>query len=159
MMSDNRRSGFSFPMKLLLFSAAAAGLTYVVRQQRRMDFMGKTVLIAGASRGLGLELARAFAREGANLALLARDEARLREAARELGELGVRVWVHACDISKEDQVRESVSAILKETERIEILVNNAGIIQVGPVEVMASDDYEKSMGVHFWGPLYLMREV
>ena len=158
-MRDDLRPRMPFPVKLALFGAASAGVAYAVRQRRRIDFMGKTVLIAGASRGLGLELARGFAAEGANLALLARDQKQLDEAAYELRRAGVRVSVHACDITKQNEVRDSVRAVIEDCGRIDILVNNAGIIQVGPAEHMQLDDHANAMAVHFWGPLYLSQEV
>ncbi|HEU4340922.1 MAG TPA: SDR family NAD(P)-dependent oxidoreductase [Candidatus Binatia bacterium] len=158
-MEKDFRPRISFPVKLALFGVAAAATAYAVRQQRRIDFMGKTVLIAGASRGLGLELARGFAAEGANLALLARDQKQLEEASHELHRAGVRVTIHVCDITKENEVRDSVRAVINDLGRIDVLVNNAGIIQVGPAEHMELDDYVNAMAVHFWGPLYLSREV
>ena len=71
-MTDGfQRRSISLPVKLVLAGAAAAAMAYAVRQRRRMDFEGKIVVIAGASRGLGLELARSFAKEGACVVLLA----------------------------------------------------------------------------------------
>jgi NAD(P)-dependent dehydrogenase (short-subunit alcohol dehydrogenase family) len=63
-----------------------------------------------------------------------------------------------CDVGDRREVRETVGSILRH-RRIDVLVNNAGIIQMGPVENMGLDDYEQTMRVHFWGPLYLMQEV
>ena len=158
-MTKRSRRGVSFPFKVAILGATAAGIAYTVRQQRRIEFGGKTVLIAGASRGLGLELARAFADEGANLALLARDQGQLEEGARELQRKGVRVSTHRCDITKHDEVRQSVQAVVADHGTIDVLVNNAGIIQVGPAEHMSIEDYASAMAVHFWGPLYLSTEV
>jgi NAD(P)-dependent dehydrogenase (short-subunit alcohol dehydrogenase family) len=124
-----------------------------------MTFEDKTVVIAGASRGLGLELARGFAQEGARIVLLARDERRLAEVAQELQSTGALVSTHGCDVTKEAEVRITILAILRELKTIDVLVNNAGTIQVGPLEHMSLDDYADAMAVHFWGPLYMMREV
>jgi NAD(P)-dependent dehydrogenase (short-subunit alcohol dehydrogenase family) len=124
-----------------------------------MDFDGKTVLISGGSRGLGLELARGFVAEGADVALLARDELELTRAAKELRRYGTRITPVACDVSDQTQVRDSVSRVLKDHGKIDVLVNVAGIIQVGPVENMELEDYQSAMGIHFWGPLYLIQEV
>ena len=73
-MMDDSRSNIPVPVKLIFLGTAAAAWAYAVRQKRRMEFAGKVVVISGASRGLGLELARGFAREKANIALLARDQ-------------------------------------------------------------------------------------
>ena len=156
-MTNDARSGF--PFKLALAGATAAAVVYVVRQQRRLDFKGKTVLIAGGSRGLGLELARAFANEGAKVVLLARNQIQLAEVAREFERSRSPVAVLACDVSHEDEVRRNVASIVGEFGNIDILVNNAGVIQVGPSENMKLEDFAAAMDVHFWGPLYLMRAV
>ena len=143
----------------LFGGAAAATAVLVARARRRIDFAGKIVVISGASRGLGLELARAFGAEGANLVLLARDERNLAQSADELRRRGVRVTTVVCDVSEHRQVRDAVASIIADAGRIDVLVNNAGTIQVGPVENMGVDDYESALRVHFWGPLYLMREI
>jgi short-subunit dehydrogenase len=159
----NARKGLSFSTKVTLSVAALGAVSYALREaarhKRRIDFNGKTVLISGASRGLGLELARGFADEGADLILLARDKANLTQSANELRRYGVNVDTVAVDVSDESQVREAMSSLFANGRKIDVLVNNAGTIQVGPVENMELHDYENALGVHFWGPLYLMREV
>jgi short-subunit dehydrogenase len=159
MINHSRRSKLSLAVKAAFVASAAAATVYAARQRRRMEFCGKTVVIAGASRGLGLELARSFASEGAHVVLLARNRSQLSEAARELAAAGASVSVRACDVTKEDEVRINVASIVEESKAIDVLVNNAGIIQVGPSENMSLDDYADAMAIHFWAPLYLMREV
>jgi len=159
-MTDGfQRRSVSLPVKLVLAGAAAAAMAYAVRQRRRMDFEGKIVVIAGASRGLGLELARSFAKEGACVVLLARDRSKLAEIAAELESVGVSVAVLGCDITRQDEVRLNIESIIREFKRIDVLINVAGIIQVGPSEHMQLEDYAEAMAVHFWGPLYLIKEV
>jgi short-subunit dehydrogenase len=143
----------------LFGGAAAATAVLVARARRRIDFAGKIVVISGASRGLGLELARVYGAEGANLVLLARDERNLAQSADELRRRGVRVTTVVCDVGEHRQVRDAVASIIADAGRIDVLVNNAGTIQVGPVENMGLNDYESALRVHFWGPLYLMREI
>jgi short-subunit dehydrogenase len=156
---DDSRSHIPFPIKIIALGATAAAVSYAVRQKRRLDFTGKTVVISGASRGLGLELARGFADEGANIVLLARDEQRLNDSARELGRRGVQVSARVCDVSREEQVRSTVASIIRDFGAIDVLVNNAGNIQVGPSEHMDLEDYAEAMAVHFWAPLYLIKEA
>ena len=143
--------------------AVAGGSLIALRQwarrSRRIDFADRTVVISGASRGLGLELARQFAYEGANLVLLARDEGNLLLSASELEVLGARVRPIVCDVTRSSDVQQAVKSILRQTGRIDVLINNAGIIQVGPFENMTVEDYEESMRVHFFGPLYLIQQV
>ena len=156
---DDSRSQIPFPIKLIALGATAAAVSYAMRQKRRIDFAGKTVVISGGSRGLGLELARGFADEGANIVLLARDEQRLQDSARELEGRAVRVSSLVCDVSREEQVRSTVASIIRDFGAIDVLINNAGNIQVGPSEHMDLEDYAEAMAVHFWGPLYLIKEV
>src|SRR6266576_5328092 len=113
-----RRPSSTFPVlaplaKFAVTGTIVAAAIYAARARRRMDFNGKTVLISGGSRGLGLELARAFAEEGANLVLLARDEAKLACAAAELQRRhGTNISTFICDISKQDQVHEVIPKIV-----------------------------------------------
>jgi NAD(P)-dependent dehydrogenase (short-subunit alcohol dehydrogenase family) len=153
------KSSLSYASKLALFGAAAAATIYAMRQHRRMDFAGKVIVITGASRGLGLELARGFASERAHIVLLARHRQQLAQAAQELAATGAQVTLFGCDVSKEDEVKTNVAWIMSELKRIDVLINNAGVIQVGPLEHMNNDDFAEAMAVHFWGPLYFMREV
>ena len=143
---------------------AAAGASLIAlrqweRRSRRIDFAGKIVVISGGSRGLGLELARQFANEGAHLVLLARDEGNLLRSASELEAKGARVTPIVCDVTRSRDVQQSVESILRQTGRIDVLINNAGIIQVGPFENMTIEDYQQSMRVHFCGPLSLIQQV
>ena len=119
-----------------------------------MDFKGRTVLITGGSRGLGLVLARQFAREGANLAICARDAADLERARAELDASGADVLAVPCDVGDPVQVAEFVRRAGDRFGRIDVLINNAGTITVGPMNVMTPGDYELAMRTHFWGPLH-----
>ena len=137
----------------------ALGATAAVRLKRRISFDGKTVLITGGSRGLGLVLARRFAREGADVAICARDEEELYRARDELRGYGVDVLAVQCDITDAYQVDGMVEGLTRHFGRIDVLVNNAGTIQVGPMEVMTLSDYEEAMATHFWAPLYATMAV
>lgn len=118
------------------------------------DFEGKTVLITGGSRGLGLVLARGFVAEGANVAICARDPEELERARADLASRGARAFAFPCDVTDRVQVKELVDVVTRHFGRIDVLVNNAGVIQVGPLELMTLEDFERAMAVHFWGPLY-----
>ena len=142
----------------LKLAAAGAGAYLAARAvYRRLhdyDLAGKTVLITGGSRGLGLVLARGFAAEGANVAICARDPRELESARRDLAARGARVLAFPCDVTERAQVRELVEVVTHHFGGVDVLVNNAGVIQVGPLEVMTLEDFEQAMAVHFWGPLY-----
>jgi NAD(P)-dependent dehydrogenase (short-subunit alcohol dehydrogenase family) len=142
----------------LLLAATGAGLFLLgrslVRQSRWFDLDGKTVLVTGGSRGFGLLLAREFAARGANLVICSRNETDLSRAHSDLSASGAPVLTIPCDVSDEFQVRDMVAAAESRFGGIDVLVNNAGTITVGPMEVMTLADYEDAMKTHFWGPLY-----
>jgi NAD(P)-dependent dehydrogenase (short-subunit alcohol dehydrogenase family) len=123
---------------------------------RGYSFRDRSVVITGGSRGLGLELARLFAAEGASLALLARDEAALERARRDVEQPGIDVLPVGCDVADRGQVEQALARVVDHFGRLDVLVNNAGVIQVGPMEHMTLDDYESAMAVHFRGPLQTM---
>jgi short-subunit dehydrogenase len=151
--------GFKLAVGAALLSAVSYAVRSAARHKRRVDFTGKTVLISGASRGLGLELSRRFAGEGANLILVARDDDNLAQSVKELRGYGVNVESRSIDVGNRNQVRDAFASIFAEGRKVDVLINNAGNIQVGPVENMELDDYEAALRVHFWGPLYLMHEI
>jgi len=123
------------------------------------DLKDKTVLITGGSRGLGLVMAREFAREGARLVLCARDEQELDQARLDLEMLGAEVMVVPCDVRNQHDVNEMIAAVNSRFGGVDVLVNNAGVIQVGPLEVMTHEDFELAMQAHFWGPLNMIMAV
>jgi short-subunit dehydrogenase len=115
---------------------------------------GKVVLITGGSRGLGLVLAREFAARGAKLALCARSADKLEIARQELERTGVEVITRPADLTNQHEVKSVIDDVVRHYGKIDVLVNNAGIIQVGPVENMEIADYEEAMKINFWAPLY-----
>jgi NAD(P)-dependent dehydrogenase (short-subunit alcohol dehydrogenase family) len=124
-----------------------------------MDLAGRVVIITGGSRGLGLLLARRFRAEGARIALLARSSEELRRAALSLDPQKQRVLPIVCDVTKKDDVNAAVEIVLQHFGRIDVLINNAGIIQVGPIEQMTYEDFQQAMAVHFWGALHGIQAV
>jgi NAD(P)-dependent dehydrogenase (short-subunit alcohol dehydrogenase family) len=144
--------------EILIWTAVGGGALFVARAvarlSRSIQLQGRTVLITGGSRGLGLVLAREFAREGAHIAICARDPDELGRAEGDLREHGARVVAVPCDVTVREDVEQAVQAVQDVFGPIDILVNNAGVIQVGPFEEMGVDDFENAMRTHFWGPLY-----
>lgn len=120
----------------------------------RLDLREKVVLITGGSRGLGLVLAREFAKSGCRIAICARDARELENARRDLESRGAEVLIERCDVGSADEVRGLVAAVEARFGDIDILVNNAGIIQVGPIEAMSEKDFERAMAVNFWGTFH-----
>jgi len=143
--------------------AGAVGLGAVIlaqawRRRRPYDFGSKSVVITGGSRGLGLVLARELADDGARLTLVARDEHELARAADDIRtrQPFAEVLTVVADIRRRDDAERAIAQAMEHHGRVDVLINNAGIIQVGPLDHMKLDDYEDAMATHFWGPLYMV---
>ena len=130
--------------------AARSGLRRL-REHRLRELRGKTVLITGGSRGLGLALAEEFARFGAKIAICARDEHELARARQQLEEMGAAVCAVPCDVTKPEEVDNLISSVTRHMGGIDVLVNNAGVISVGPILSQNLKDFEEAMDVMFWG--------
>lgn len=126
----------------------------IYRKLTAYDFDGKTVLITGGSRGLGLVMARQLASEGARLALCARDAAELETAKTELTAKGATVYTFVCDVTDQQQVNTMMATVQNDFGAIDVLINNAGIISAGPITEMNVQEFDEAMKVHFWGPVY-----
>src|SRR5262249_27903252 len=132
-------------------TVGAALVNRALRAARTIDFRGKSVLITGGSRGLGLCVARQLGEEGAQLTLAARDAAELDRARDELAARDILVDTVVCNLGVADQAARLVGDVVARAGRIDVLINNAGIIQVGPLDHMTVADFEEAMAVHFWG--------
>jgi NAD(P)-dependent dehydrogenase (short-subunit alcohol dehydrogenase family) len=137
-------------------TVGAALLTRGLRAARAIDFTGCSTIITGGSRGLGLLVARELGRQGARITIAARDQAELDRARDDLAERGVEVATVVCDVGNRDEAQKLVDDVVARTGRVDVLINNAGVIQVGPLEHMERADFEQAMAVHFWGPLQTM---
>jgi NAD(P)-dependent dehydrogenase (short-subunit alcohol dehydrogenase family) len=146
---------------LAIGAAVGAGVMLAAQMWRRRDsydFAGKSVLITGGSRGLGLVMARELAGQGARLTLVARDEAELQRAVDDIqtGQPFADVLAAPADIRARYQAERAIAMAVERFGGIDVLINNAGVIQVGPIDHMKISDYEDAMLTHFWGPLYMM---
>lgn len=139
-------------------AGVAAGVWLVLRP-RRISLADKVVVITGGSRGLGLVMARQLARQGARLALIARSRSELDEARRQVEALGGKVLTIACNVGVRDDIVAAMDLIRDHYGHVDVLINNAGVIQVGPLEHMRIEDFKESLDVHFWGPLYAIWTV
>lgn len=147
----------------LLYGTAAAGALFAAKTalafSRRIDFRNRVVVITGGSRGLGLVIARRLADEGAVLVLCARDSNELDDAFNDLRRRTPTVEAYACDLTRPEEIGTLFQRIRREIGSVDVLINNAGIIQVGPLETMTLDDFHQAMLVHFWAPLLCMWQV
>lgn len=140
--------------------AAGLGVRAVIRSRRRIDLAGKVVLITGGSRGLGLALARRLVTAGASVAICARDEAELRRAHEDLASRGGgRVLSVVCDIMQPAQVRQTVARVREGLGPVDVLINNAGDITVGPFELQDQEDFHTAFATHVAAPLDFIRAL
>ena len=152
------RKDFVFGLAAGLGAALLAGR--LSRARHAISFEGRVVVITGGSRGLGLVMARMLVDEGARVVLLARDLGELERAKDELESRGRGdVMTLRCDVRRRGDVRAAIDTVLDTWRTVDVLINNAGIIQVGPLEHMDHEDFENAMATHFWGPLHLILEV
>jgi NAD(P)-dependent dehydrogenase (short-subunit alcohol dehydrogenase family) len=115
----------------------------------------KVVLITGGSRGLGLEIARQVCEQGGRVAILARDPDELARAKSNLAARGGEVLTVQCDLLDAAQIQSAVQQTIDRFGKIDILINNAGIIEIGPLEHMEIEDFDRAMRLHFWAPFIL----
>jgi NAD(P)-dependent dehydrogenase (short-subunit alcohol dehydrogenase family) len=153
----------SLTKRILTAAAVAAGAYAAVRTTtswlRKYDFRNRLVVITGGSRGLGLLLARHLAREGAALVICARDDEELANAEEELREIAPYVAAYSCDLTAADEITLLFNRIRREVGSVDVLINNAGVIHVGPLETMTDAEFHEAMALHFWAPYYCTQQV
>lgn len=142
----------------IMAAAAAAARTYL-RASRRISLRNRAVLISGGSRGLGLVLAREFARAGAKVAICARDERELERAREEFADKGWALVTTKCDVGVRAEAEQAVETVRETLGDIEILVNVAGTILVGPAANQDQEAFEDAMQTNFWGPYFMTNAV
>ena len=124
-----------------------------------MKFQGKAVLITGASYGIGRALAIEFAREGAQVAGLARSTDRLMTLSDELRDLGVNALALTCDLTQRGSLKVAVDTAAAHFGRLDILVNNAGRGLYAPLTTVDSNDFEEIMNLNLFAPLWAIQSV
>ncbi len=132
--------------------AALAGRRLLARSEA--DINGEAAIVTGGSRGLGMLLARELARQGCRVVICARDDAELERARTDLRQEGVEVVALRCDVADQEQVTRMTDEVRRQFGRIDILVNVAGIIQVGPLAEMTVEDFHRAHDVMYWGVVY-----
>src|SRR5437667_2281512 len=147
--------GLLLAVSLMLVAWIIARLIRMARYPLRE----KVVLITGGSRGLGLVLARQICAQGGNVALIARDADELGRAEADLAQRGGAALTVQSDLLDAGQIQSAVRQIIDRFGKIDILINNAGIIEVGPLEHMTREDFERAMRLHFWAPFELILQI
>ncbi|MFY0690992.1 MAG: L-iditol 2-dehydrogenase [Paracoccaceae bacterium] len=120
----------------------------------RLD--GKTALITGAARGIGLEFARAYVAEGARVAIADIDAGRARAAAAELGDAAISVEM---DVTRQDSIDAAVAQTVRQLGQIDILINNAAIFTAAPLVEIERADYDRVFDINVGGVLFTMQAV
>ncbi len=147
----------------IALAAAGIGLTVMSRalwrRLRVIDLRGQVVLITGSSRGLGFALAQEFARQGARLVLCARNEYDLEKARQAIANLGADVLAVPCDVTDQDQAEDLVDQATARFGRVDVLVNNAGMMMTGPLPVQTLKDFDEALASMFWGTVYTTMAV
>lgn len=150
-------------LKTLIGGAAIAGgfmgLKWATKSKQEYELEDKVVLITGGSRGLGLILARQLAEKNATVIICAKNQENLSWAATDLSSRTEDYLAIPCDITDREEVKQMVQEIATKIGQVDILINNAGKIQIGPRESMTEEDYQSAMKVHFWGSYYLINEI
>jgi len=120
------------------------------------DLSGKVALITGGSRGLGLEMAKAFAQAGADIVIASRKMEACEAAAAEIRALGRRAFPYSCHVGQWSALEGLVEASYREMGRIDVLVNNAGMSPLAPSSAETSEElFDKIIDVNFKGPFRL----
>ncbi|QFT62992.1 L-iditol 2-dehydrogenase [Roseivivax sp. THAF30] len=117
---------------------------------------GKTALITGAARGIGLAFARAYAEEGAKVALGDIDYARAEEAAREIGAKAIALDM---DVTRQDSIDAAVAETVAKFGRIDILINNAAVFTAAPITEISREEYARTFEINVAGTLFTMQAV
>src|SRR5437762_6185933 len=138
-----------------------AWVTARIIRTARYTLRDKVAVITGGSRGLGLVLARDICAQGGSVALIARDREELARAKADLARRGgaPNAFGVQCDLLDAAQIEAAVRQIIDRFGKIDILINNAGIIEVGPLEHMTREDFERAMKLHFWAPFELIMQI
>jgi uncharacterized protein len=119
-----------------------------------VDYLGKIVVITGASSGIGKESALEFAKLRASVVLVSRDQNKLEEVAKELSKYQTQILVCACDVSKKDQVNQMNKKVLEKFGTVDILVNNAGFGIYGMFDDLQAEEIESQMETNYLGMVY-----
>lgn len=131
----------------------------VFARRRRVNLTGAHVLVTGGGRGLGLQVAREAARRGARLALCSRSEVELAAARAELEGLGTIVETRICDVRDGASTRHAIDYFVSRFGPIDVAINIAGVIEVGPVDALAMADYEDAIQTNLLGPIRVVEAV
>ena len=139
--------------------ATGIAATLLLRQRTPISLRGRTAFVTGGSRGLGLLIAYELLRRGAKVAIAARDAGELARAENKLRADGGDVFTVEADLTMREEAEAAIRKVEQQFGPVDVLVNNAGTMSVGPIETMTIDDYRTSINTHFWGPYFTTMAV
>jgi short-subunit dehydrogenase len=147
-------AGFSVAGTVAGVGAVLVGRELWRRSRTPPSFTGQVVVITGGSRGLGFAMAQEFAGRGAKLVICGRDADVLHEAEQRLLAMRTEVLALRCDIAQQYEAEDLIRQATERFGRVDVLVNNAGQIAVGPIESQTIADFQDAMNTMFWGIVY-----
>ena len=128
--------------------------------KRYFDLSGRTAIVTGCSTGLGVQMAKALANQGANIVALARRQDKIEAVAKEINkQFGVDTLAVKCDITDTEAVKAAVQQALDRFGRIDILINNAGTGAIAPAEDITDEQFANEVNVDLFGTFKVTREV
>jgi NAD(P)-dependent dehydrogenase (short-subunit alcohol dehydrogenase family) len=127
--------------------------------KKLFDLSGRTAIITGGSRGLGLQIAEALGEMGARLALTARKQDELDQAVAHLAKQGIEAYAFVCDLGKRDTIPGVFDRMLAKLGRVDILVNNAGAVWVAPAEDHPLEAWDKLVNLNLVGAFVMSQQA
>ncbi|HEY4308328.1 MAG TPA: 3-oxoacyl-[acyl-carrier-protein] reductase [Pirellulales bacterium] len=124
-----------------------------------VDLHGQTALVTGASQGLGRAIAIGLARAGARVACVARNAEKLRGTVDEIVAAGGTAEAFSCDVAQSESVQKTIDAVLEKWEKLQILINNAGITRDTLIPRMQDEQWDEVIGTNLRGPFLFTRAV
>lgn len=125
-----------------------------------MRFVDRVAIVTGGGGGIGLAIARRLASEGARLVLAERSPDKAQGRVDELKGLGAPdVWIAACDVSDEDQVIAACDGAMRRWGRLDVVVNNAGLMTFTPIQDQTAEEWRRVLGVDLMGAVFFTREA
>lgn len=124
------------------------------------DLKNRVAIVTGCSGGLGVQMAKALASQGATIVAVARRENKIQEVAEEISkDFNVPTWYYKCDITSTENVNEMVDAVVEKFGRIDILINNAGTGAVAPAEDITDEQFGNEVNIDLFGTFRVARAV
>lgn len=153
LLSSGKGSMFGWPAAIMVAGGFAGAIAVRATRAHAASLAGRTAWVNGASRGLGLLIAQELARQGCSVAITARNPRELENARQALERITPNVVAGTCDVSSREQVEHTAALVQDHLGAVDILVNCASIIQVGPLKSMTAEDFDRAIAVNFFGYL------